>query len=385
MREALIVTGWVLGWLLLWRPPRVADRPVRPEGHERGGSVPGRDDGRGPAPTVAVVVPARDEADRLPLLLASLAAQEPPVDEVVVVDDHSRDATAAVAAAGGARVVAAPALPAGWTGKCWACAVGVDAVDADELVLLDADVVLAPDAVARARAARTATGGLTSVQPRHDVRRPVEALSLLFNVVGVMGLGLGTPVRSLGGWGAAGPLLVTATADYRAVGGHAAVRSEVAEDLALAARYRAAGLPVHCLLGGDRVRFRMYRDLGSLLQGWAKNMATGATRTPAVLGLAIAVWIGGLVAATVAVAGLVAGGTLAGSATALGLYAAVAAQVAVLGRRVGRFGPAAVLWPVLLAAFVAVVAWSGVATFVLRRVTWSDRAIHLPRRGRRHV
>ncbi|MGH9148991.1 MAG: glycosyltransferase, partial [Acidimicrobiales bacterium] len=98
-----VALGWLGGFWLLWRIPRLA------AGAGTLGAVP-----------VAVVIPARDEAANLPTLLASLAAQTRRPGQVVVVDDHSADATAAVAAAAGATVVAAPDLPPGWTGKSWA-------------------------------------------------------------------------------------------------------------------------------------------------------------------------------------------------------------------------------------------------------------------------
>jgi 4,4'-diaponeurosporenoate glycosyltransferase len=103
-----VVTGWLAGWWLFRRVP----------GLPRSGPE------EAAAKTVSVVIPARDEAASLPGLLASLAAQTRPPDETIVVDDHSRDDTAAAAAAAGATVLAAPALPPGWTGKAWACWTG---------------------------------------------------------------------------------------------------------------------------------------------------------------------------------------------------------------------------------------------------------------------
>src|SRR4051794_17318971 len=82
----------------------------------------------GPAPslTVTVVVPARDEQERLGPCLEGLAA-DPGVTEVLVVDDRSTDATAAVARAHGARVVDGAEPPGGWVGKPWALQQGLEA------------------------------------------------------------------------------------------------------------------------------------------------------------------------------------------------------------------------------------------------------------------
>jgi hopene-associated glycosyltransferase HpnB len=81
-------------------------------------------------PTVAIIVPARNEADVIELTVHSLAAQDYPGDfRIVIVDDHSNDGTAEAArlAAPSDRltVVAAPPLPSGWTGKLAAMAYGV--------------------------------------------------------------------------------------------------------------------------------------------------------------------------------------------------------------------------------------------------------------------
>lgn len=83
-------------------------------------------------PRVAVVIPAVDEEQAIPLVLAEIP---PMVDDVVVVDNGSRDRTAWVARAAGARVVTEARR-----GYGWACLAGIAAVgDADIVVFLDGD------------------------------------------------------------------------------------------------------------------------------------------------------------------------------------------------------------------------------------------------------
>lgn len=352
----LLVPGWLLGWVLLWRMPSL--------------STPRR---AAPTRSLTVVIPARNEADRIPLLLASLTTQSRPPDQVIVVDDDSSDDTAALAAGfDGVEVVSPPPLPDGWAGKPWACAAGVAASRGELLVFLDADVELEPDALASLVTSWEARGGLLSVQPRHHIAGPVEGLSLPFNVISMMGLGVGSLVPPRRQWGAAGPCLITSRSDYDSVGGHRSVAGEVAEDLALAERYCTADLPVACLGGGDVVRFRMYRNLRGMVEGWSKNLVTGARHTPVLRSLAVALWL-----TTLLTLGLhLADGPGQGNLWPwMATYAAGAVQFMVLGRRVGRFGPAGLLWPVLLAFFVAVFALSAVRTLVFRQVRWSGRQI----------
>ncbi|HEY5187321.1 MAG TPA: glycosyltransferase, partial [Actinomycetes bacterium] len=138
-----------------------------------------------PAP-VSVVIPARNEETTLPALLESLRQLTIGVAEIVVVDDGSRDATASVARSAGATVLTASAPPPGWTGKAWACHLGASATSADLLLFLDADTVLARDALGGLLELHERHGGLVSVQPFHCVVRAYEQLSSYFNVMSLL-------------------------------------------------------------------------------------------------------------------------------------------------------------------------------------------------------
>jgi len=343
---ALFLAGWSCGWLLLWRLP-VPPRAVASAGPSR--------------PRLAVVVPARDEAAMLPALLASVQAQLREGDELVVVDDHSTDGTAAVASACDARVLAAPELADGWAGKPAACHAGAMATTAALLVFVDADVVLADGALDRLALAQAASGAVVSVQPWHQMAGPVERLSLVFNLTALMGGG------SFSAWRgqvrhrlAYGPVLLLDRERYEAVGGYAnpAVRGAVAEDLALA-RLVGRSLP---FAGRRLASFRMYpQGACQLVRGWTKNIATGAGNVPWWAGALVVAWIWSL-----------AGGVFA----SWWCVAASVVQVAVQGRRVGRYGLlSALLYPLLLAFFLAVFLRSVVLTATGSRVRWRGRLV----------
>lgn len=336
---------------------------------------------------VSVVIPARDEERTLPCLLASLRAQEPGPGRVVVVDDHSSDATASVATQGGATVVASEALPPGWTGKAWACWTGAKVTDEATLVFLDADTELEPGGLAMVLAEHRRRGGLVSVQPFHRTERPYEALSAFFNVVSMMGVGAFTPLRRGGSRvGAFGPCLVCSRADYLRAGGHQAVAGEVVEDVALARRFAAMGLPVTCFGGRGTIRFRMYPGgPAHLVEGWTKNFAAGARSTPPLTFAMVSAWLAGCITAAGGVVAAVLGRRRRPSPAVLtwARYAAYVLQLRWMLRRVGTFGwwPAA-LYPVPLAGFLAVFARSVVTTTVRRQVIWKGRLV-ATRPGRR--
>ena len=237
------------------------------------------------------------------------------------------------------------------------------AKDVERLVFLDADVRLGPHALARVVAAHRERGGLLSVWPWHDVRRPYEHSSALFAVVSLMVTGAGSLFPPRAASEALGPLLVTTPADYRRVGGFEAVRGEIVEDLALGHRYAEAGLPVVVRMGDPTLSIRMYMDgFRGLLEGWLKSFGLGATSValPRVLGVVL--WLVTSIGAITWSHGIP-------EPEAIALTSLFVVQMAVMFRQVGRFGVVdALLYPAHV-AFVAAVTIVGLfRAHVLRRV-----------------
>jgi len=102
-------------------------------------------------PSVAVVVPARDEADMIARSVASLFEQNYKGQyRVILVDDQSSDGTGEKARALGCEVITGTPRPPGWTGKLWAVKQGVAAAGAcDYLWLTDADIRHAPSNISK--------------------------------------------------------------------------------------------------------------------------------------------------------------------------------------------------------------------------------------------
>lgn len=256
---------------------------------------------------VTVCVPARDEAARLPALLADLRAQTGvPRLRVLVLDDASTDDTytAASTAIGGDErftVLRSAAHPApGWTGKAAACARLAARTDAAALVFVDADVRLGPQAIAAAvTELRRRGAGLVSAWPVQEAGSPAERLVqplLAWSWASTLPLGPANHSLRPSTAVACGQFLAVDAAAYRAAGGHAAVAASATEDLDLARAVRRAGRPTALVTASHAARTRMYTGARDLTDGYTRWLwsAYGGRRTAgaAVAAvLALAYWL----------------------------------------------------------------------------------------------
>jgi hopene-associated glycosyltransferase HpnB len=201
------------------------------------------------APAVAVVVPARDEAPLIESSLRSLLAQDyaGPL-RVIVVDDGSHDGTGAIARAIGDLnlvVLDGQPRPAGWSGKLWAVAQGLAEAGSAEMVLLaDADIVHQPRHLAT----------LVAQAERHDLDLVSEMVALACESPAEHALvpafvyffqllypfaWVNDPLRATAA-AAGGTMLLRRRALDR-IGGVAAVRGALIDDVALAAAVKRGG------------------------------------------------------------------------------------------------------------------------------------------------
>jgi hopene-associated glycosyltransferase HpnB len=328
---ALIAAGGVAAgaWLaVLLDPARPWDlSPVGEDG------TPPREPGTWPR--VAVIVPARNERRQLPATLPALLGQEYPGDwEVVLVDDRSDDGTADEArrignGAGRLTVLSGGALPAGWAGKVWALAQGAAVASGRHepplyLLLTDADIRHAPGSLRRLVAESEALGlALNSRMARLRTVTIAERLLIppfvfFFNLLYPMRR-VNTPRRRLAA-AAGGCVLVRVEALERA-GGLAAISGEVIDDVNLAKRVKALGEPIR--LATSRADVVSIRDYGSLGAVWRMVRRTAFDQLryswlllaatvlgllvlfalpPALVVLALALGLGGVVSAGAALA-----------------------------------------------------------------------------------
>lgn len=241
---------------------------------------------------VSILVPARDEEATLRETLPGLLAQ--PADEILVLDDGSRDGTRALLDAAAPRhatlrVLGGAPLPDGWIGKNWACHQLAESARGDVLVFADADVHWR-DGGLRSLLTEMARQGADafSVFPRQRTGTVGErALLPLIDEIVLSFLPFALLRLDVPSAAAAhGAVFAFRRDAYRRIGGHAAVRSEILEDVRLAQRVRRAGAQLGLALGGPMLGIRMYHGYGEVVRGMGKSLraAHGDSRLLLALG-----------------------------------------------------------------------------------------------------
>ena len=238
-------------------------------------------------PRVTAVIPARDEAASIGTTIASLLGQAyPGAFSIVLVDDESRDGTADAARAAAAKanaaerllVLSGKPLPAGWTGKLWAVSQGVERATSetpppDYLLMTDADITYAPEALARL-VARAEAGGyvLTSLMAKlrcesFAERCFVPAFIYFFQMLYPFAW---VNRRGHAMAAAAGGCMLVRPRALASAGGIAAIRGALIDDCALGAALKKHG-PIWLGLTERVVSARPYDQVGDIRRMVARS------------------------------------------------------------------------------------------------------------------
>jgi glycosyltransferase involved in cell wall biosynthesis len=232
-----------------------------------------------PTPTIAAIVPARNEEAVIASCVECLARQAE-IAEIIVINDQSTDKTAEIVRGLAAkiprlRLLETREVPAGWVGKNNAVALGAREAKAPWLLFTDADAELQEGAAGRAlQIAQEAGAALVSFSPEQITQAWYERalipfvytrLARYFSYEAVNNPS--SPVAA-----ANGQFLMIRRDAYDAIGGHAAVSGQVLEDVALACRAKEAKVRIWFGSGQGIVRARMYRSFAAMWEGWKKNL-----------------------------------------------------------------------------------------------------------------
>jgi chlorobactene glucosyltransferase len=234
---------------------------------------------------VSIVIPARNEARNIEACVRSVLSSTYPDFDVTVVDDGSTDGTGDIARRTAQdnsrlRVIESGALPEGWFGKQWACEWGARKSRGDILLFTDADTVHSPDLLTRSiNMMLRRSADLFSVMGRQElgtfwerVIQPQVFATMSVRYGGTESITNSTRVKDKI---ANGQCLFVRRSSYDELGGHALVKSHVAEDLMMAQRYFANGKRVVLAEGTAQLSTRMYTSLRELIHGWGKNVFAG--------------------------------------------------------------------------------------------------------------
>ena len=270
----------------------LSDEPI--EWHVRAGTVFDQPE---PDPLIelTVIIPARNEEDCIGACLQSLVAQSEDVFqlgrdwELIVVDDGSTDRTAEIAQSfDGVTVLKADRFQPGskrgesakpqesWTGKANAIWTAARKARGRWLLFTDADTIHEPGSLHRGiHEAKRHKAGMLSYSPRQIVTGFAQRalMPLIFSELALAypPAKVSDPNQRIAA--ANGQFLLVEREAYRRIGGHAAVKGRVLEDVELAflAKRRKVGLRFR--YAGDAVSTRMYRSTPAMIEGWTKNLA----------------------------------------------------------------------------------------------------------------
>jgi len=248
-----------------------------------------------PPPRATILIPAKDEGERIRDCIQSALAQKYPDFEVVTIDDRSTDTTGAVMdeiAASNPKLkvlhVRQGELREGWTGKCNALHIAVTReVDprSQWLLFVDSDTVIAPDALAASvMAAINKRAELFSLLPvRLECHTFWEKL-----LIPLAGMGIATmylvAMTNNDHWPknafANGQFLLIRRDTYDAIGGHERVRDKFCEDVELARLLKLQGRRVRIGWGTEFATVRMYSSLAAIFRGWGRSFYAGSLGRP---------------------------------------------------------------------------------------------------------
>lgn len=240
------------------------------------------DDPEPVAERVSVLLPVRDEATQVGDCLAALLDQLGVPDlEILVLDDQSGDGTAdtvrrVAAADPRVRLLQGTPPPPGWLGKPHACHQVAQAATGSVLVFLDADVRLAPHALAATvDLLRSADLDLVSPYPRQLAETVAERLLqplLTWSWLTTLPVMLVERSARESLSAANGQLIAVDAAAYRAAGGHEAVRDRVLDDIGLMRAVKRSGGRAGVADGSRVALCRMYTDWSQVRDGYGKSL-----------------------------------------------------------------------------------------------------------------
>jgi hopene-associated glycosyltransferase HpnB len=258
---------WLVTLLLPWQPWRTRE------------VLEGNTDSSLDLNDITVVIPARNEADVIANTLSALATQGNGL-KIIVVDDHSDDATSEIAIQAGINnleLIQAAPLPRGWTGKLWAQEQGLNKVDTPYVLLLDADIELAPGTIQSAFN-KLLRDDLKVVSLMAKLRFStfwekllMPAFIYFFKIIYPFHLSNQSGSRVAA---AAGGFILVETGVLKKIGGLAVIKDAIIDDCSLAKAIKSAGNRIWTGLTHAVISQRPYFNLKDIWEMVARTAFT---------------------------------------------------------------------------------------------------------------
>ena len=337
---------------------------------------------------VSVLIPARNEERVIAASIASLLASRGVQFEIVVLDDGSTDRTAEIVAGFAAqdprvRLEYSPPLPNGWNGKQHACYTLAGMARSNVLCFLDADVRLAPEALAAMSAfLERSCSDLVSGFPRQETETFLEVLLLplihfvLLSYLPLAGMRSSpAPSFAVG----CGQFLMVRRDAYRKCGGHAEIRTTMHDGLLLPSLFRRHGFRTDIADLTHLATCRMYYNAANVWRGLAKNATEGMAAPARILPFTILLFCGQILPLLLAISLVVSPASYTGRAQSF-ILAALAASFLPRLYSVWKYRQpllSALLHP-LGVAILLVLQWNAlIRKLAGQQVTWKERAYHM--------
>ena len=323
-----------------------------------------------PWPGVVAIIPARDEEKTIEAALTGLLAQDyPGAFSILLIDDASTDRTVGIArdlaaspeAKGRIKVLSAPPLGAGWTGKLWAVNHGIEHAaenmpEAEYFFLTDADTVHGRETVKTLFAKAKADGcDLVSLMVRLNCehiweRLLIPAFVFFFQMLYPFNLVNDDDDPTAAAAGAR--LLIRKDALERA-GGIDAIHSELIDDCALAHIVKRSGGRIWLGLAEDSESLRVYETLSETWDMVARSAYTQLQHSPRLLGASVAAMAVVFLVPALVILALPVWGNFAALALALPAFALMAICYAPTLAYYRQSGATAVMLPIAAFLFMA--------------------------------
>jgi len=229
---------------------------------------------------LSVIIPARNEERDIAESLRSVLQQSGDDFEVIVVNDHSTDTTAEIIAdveQSDPRIkpIHNPDLPEGWLGKCNAMQRGAKMAVGDYFLFSDADIIHARGSFATALSVMEKEGyDFISLFPRFVVQPFWEHVMLPMYMVGLGKLlAVKDPeLPTAEDARAAGAFMLIKSQVFRELGGFQQIKTEMADDIALARLVARRGYSAGFRLAPDCLRVSMFKNNRDAFWSTTKNV-----------------------------------------------------------------------------------------------------------------